>query len=413
MPTLADSVLNSIDFDVSDNEIGKANDASLSNPATVRIEKNKETAISKNIILEEENKELRNKIEALLLDKNSEEEKQKIRLEKGESIIHLIDPSLIHTQDIYINRPESDYEGEEFENFRNSIGKFQKTPILISYSPVEDGKYLLIHGEKRLRACQQNNQQVRAEIIEYNPEQHLIDGLIENMQRNDPPPYLLGVAIITIMKTNDKYKTQSSICQAIDKSKGYVSKLVKIGSIPKEIIECFNDIRSISTYKLEKFLTHIDNYKYQSMYVKLCDQLMTYKIDPYYQEIDDELLIKILNNLDVTSTLTNLIDINFTNANININDLIKDSFDEYEKRKKEHLEAKERIRIELEKSKNNVNALKNKRKTTEKLRIINNQGKEVGFFYRLPDGTAKFKFNKEMNELAEKIRVAIENNQFG
>ncbi|MAY85190.1 MAG: plasmid partitioning protein RepB [Pseudooceanicola sp.] len=90
-----------------------------------------------------------------------------------------IDPMQIETVGRFDDRLEVDVDG-----LKNSISKNgQRVPILVR--PLENDRYALIYGRRRLEACRALNIKVRAIVTEVDGEQALKDQLLENQERRD------------------------------------------------------------------------------------------------------------------------------------------------------------------------------------------------------------------------------------
>jgi ParB family chromosome partitioning protein len=107
-------------------------------------------------------------------------------------------------------------------------------PIVVR--KITDGKYELVVGERRLRACQSLKlPKVPALIKEYTDEQMMEIALIENIQRQDLNPVEEAAAYKRLL---EEFKfTQEEVAQKISKSRSFVANMVRILQLPPAILD--------------------------------------------------------------------------------------------------------------------------------------------------------------------------------
>ncbi|MDD4680912.1 MAG: ParB/RepB/Spo0J family partition protein [Clostridia bacterium] len=101
---------------------------------------------------------------------------------------------------------------------------------------IANGKYELVVGERRLRACRSLNlSTVPALIKEYTDEQMMEIALIENIQRQDLNPVEEAYAYKRLL---EEFKfTQEEVAQKISKSRSFVANMVRILQLPQAILD--------------------------------------------------------------------------------------------------------------------------------------------------------------------------------
>ncbi|MHB8917509.1 MAG: ParB/RepB/Spo0J family partition protein [Desulfocucumaceae bacterium] len=105
-------------------------------------------------------------------------------------------------------------------------------PIVVR--PLEDGRYELIAGERRWRACRElGMQKIPAVIREYGDLEAAAVALIENVQRENLNPLEEARAYRILME--DFGLTQEDVSKRVGKSRPFVGNMVRLLSLPGEI----------------------------------------------------------------------------------------------------------------------------------------------------------------------------------
>ncbi len=105
-------------------------------------------------------------------------------------------------------------------------------PIVVR--PLEDGKYQLIAGERRWRACRElGMQKIPAVIREYGDLEAAAVALIENVQRENLNPLEEARAYRILME--EFGLTQEDVSKRVGKSRPFVGNMVRLLSLPGEI----------------------------------------------------------------------------------------------------------------------------------------------------------------------------------
>lgn len=105
-------------------------------------------------------------------------------------------------------------------------------PVVVR--PLEDGKYELIAGERRWRACQSlGMEKIPAVIRDYGDLEAAAVALIENVQRENLNPLEEARAYRILME--DFGLTQEDVSRRVGKSRPFVGNMVRLLSLPGEI----------------------------------------------------------------------------------------------------------------------------------------------------------------------------------
>ncbi|TWI57681.1 ParB family chromosome partitioning protein [Pseudomonas duriflava] len=130
-------------------------------------------------------------------------------------------------------QPRRDMDPATLEELARSIraqGLVQ--PIVVR--PIGDGRYEIIAGERRWRACQQAGMEHIPALIKDIPDEAAIAmALIENIQREDLSPIEEALAL---QRLQQEFKlTQQQVADAVGKSRVSVANLLRLIGLPDEI----------------------------------------------------------------------------------------------------------------------------------------------------------------------------------
>lgn len=142
----------------------------------------------------------------------------------------------VPTQSVTPNpyQPRQFFEPEALEELKKSIlanGLIQ--PITVRRK--ESGKYELISGERRLKACRDiGYKDIPAYIIKVDSDETMLAlALIENIQREKLNPIEIGLAYKRLME--ECRLTQEQIADKVGKDRSTVANSIRLLKLPKEI----------------------------------------------------------------------------------------------------------------------------------------------------------------------------------
>jgi len=174
-------------------------------------------------------------LNALLSIYDEEEEQDENVSRETKSVsngIEGVDISLIYANP---NQPRKTFDETALKELAMSIkthGIIQ--PIVLNRA--EDGKYMIIAGERRWRAAKMAGlEQVPAFIRNYTPKQIKEISIIENLQREDLNPIEAARAIKQLMDEYDL--TQEAVADRIGKSRPAIANTLRLLNLPMDVIE--------------------------------------------------------------------------------------------------------------------------------------------------------------------------------
>jgi ParB family transcriptional regulator, chromosome partitioning protein len=143
------------------------------------------------------------------------------------------------------------FSAESLEDLAKTIRqRGVKTPISVRVNPEIDGRYLVNHGARRLRATQLAGQSTIPAFIDNDYNQ--ADQVIENLQRNELTPREIADFI---GREIAKGKMKRDIAQEIGKSNAFVSQHVALLDLPDPIAKVFNTGRSRDVTLINELVT--------------------------------------------------------------------------------------------------------------------------------------------------------------
>ncbi|MBQ8590672.1 MAG: ParB/RepB/Spo0J family partition protein [Firmicutes bacterium] len=140
----------------------------------------------------------------------------------------------LSVEQIYVNpdQPRKIFEEEELEELSNSIREFGVIqPLLVTRG--EDGKYLLIAGERRLRASKMVGlTKVPVVVREADEKDVALISIIENVQRENLNYIEEALAYRRLME--EYGLTQSEISRKVGKKQSTISNKIRLLMLPEE-----------------------------------------------------------------------------------------------------------------------------------------------------------------------------------
>lgn len=165
-------------------------------------------------------------------EEREEREENVSRETKSDNGIEGVDISLIYANP---NQPRKNFDETALKELAMSIkthGIIQ--PIVLNRA--EDGKYMIIAGERRWRAAKiAGLTQIPAFIRNYTPKQIKEISIIENLQREDLNPIEAARAIKQLMDEYDL--TQEAVADRIGKSRPAIANTLRLLTLPSDVVD--------------------------------------------------------------------------------------------------------------------------------------------------------------------------------
>ena len=151
----------------------------------------------------------------------------------------------IKISDIYPNntQPRKNFDEDKIISLCDSIKKHGVLqPIVLK--PNDDGKYMIIAGERRYRACVMAKKKEIPAIIKDIPIKEVMEiALIENLQRENLNIIEEGLAYKNLI---EKYNsTQEELASLVGKSRPYITNTMRLLNLSKEVIK-YMELEQIS-----------------------------------------------------------------------------------------------------------------------------------------------------------------------
>lgn len=138
-------------------------------------------------------------------------------------------------------QPRRSFDMEKLEELAESIkvhGVVQ--PIVVR--KLASGKYELVVGERRLRACRHlGKDKIPAVVKDYTDGQMMEIALVENIQRQDLNPIEEAYAYKRLLE--DFKMTQEQLAQRVAKSRSFIANMVRLLNLPQVIIDHLRENR--------------------------------------------------------------------------------------------------------------------------------------------------------------------------
>ena len=135
------------------------------------------------------------------------------------------------------NQPRKNFNNAKLRELSESIkssGLLQ--PILVSKikDGVNDGKYMIIAGERRYRASKMAGlTRVKAIVLDLEEQEILKNAILENVQREDLNPIEEALGYKKIIDTFGY--THEQLAKEIGKSRAYITNLLRILNLPEDV----------------------------------------------------------------------------------------------------------------------------------------------------------------------------------
>lgn len=137
------------------------------------------------------------------------------------------------------DQPRKKFEYDKIKELADSIGNSGLLqPIIVS--PITDGKYKIIAGERRWRACKiAKIQDIPVIIKDLSNKEILEVALIENIQREELSAIEESEGYARLIK--EFGYTQEQLAEKLSKSRSHIANLLRLNQLPKAIKNKVND----------------------------------------------------------------------------------------------------------------------------------------------------------------------------
>lgn len=133
------------------------------------------------------------------------------------------------------DQPRRDFDQDDLDDLAASVasrGIIQ--PIIVRPSPVTEGEYQIVAGERRWRAAQQAKlHEIPVLIREMNDQELLEVGIIENVQRADLNAVEEAMGYRALMDSFGH--TQEQVSEALGKSRSYIANILRLLNLPPSV----------------------------------------------------------------------------------------------------------------------------------------------------------------------------------
>ena len=145
-------------------------------------------------------------------------------------------------------QPRKEFSEDSIEELAISIKKHGLLQPIVVIK--DEDKYILVSGERRLRAFKKlKKDKIKAIIVDYSKENLRECALIENIQREDLNPIEIAIALDALIKEHGY--THEELAKSIGKSRTYITNMLRVLNLPKDVIEKIrNDKISIGHAKV-------------------------------------------------------------------------------------------------------------------------------------------------------------------
>ena len=131
-------------------------------------------------------------------------------------------------------QPRTKFDEAALESLAASIREVGVLQPIVVGPPGDDGRYVLIAGERRLRAAKLAGlDEIPAVIRESDQEARLVEAVIENVQREDLGPIEEAEAYQRLME--DFGMTHDEVAKRVGKSRSAVTNAVRLLNLPGQI----------------------------------------------------------------------------------------------------------------------------------------------------------------------------------
>lgn len=142
-----------------------------------------------------------------------------------------LDISMVYPNE---DQPRKVFDEEKINILSDSIKAYGiLQPIVVK--PDENGKYMIIAGERRYRASRAANKESIPAVIKDLPIRDIMEiALIENLQREDLNPIEEALAYKSLIDNHNV--TQEEISEAVGKSRPHITNTIRLLNLREEVI---------------------------------------------------------------------------------------------------------------------------------------------------------------------------------
>lgn len=186
--------------------------------------------------------------------------RERLRQYDGSTPTRKLDPKSIRVSR-WANRHAASFETAEFAGLKADIeqagGNVQ--PILVRALPDEPGRYELVFGHRRHRACLELGIPVLAAIwVDELGDAELFAAMDrENRERADLSPYEQGVMYQRALE-EQLFPTQRQMAEKLGVSHTWVRKALIVAQLPSAVVECFRSPLEIQYRHAEQLNAALD-----------------------------------------------------------------------------------------------------------------------------------------------------------
>ncbi|EDM24428.1 ParB/RepB/Spo0J family partition protein [Caminibacter mediatlanticus] len=133
-------------------------------------------------------------------------------------------------------QPRREFNEESINELAESIKKHGLIQPIIVIKDKKDDNYILVAGERRLKATKKlGKDKIKAIIVDYTVDDLREYALIENIQREDLSPIEIALSLYELIKKHGY--THDELAKNLGKSRAYITNMLRILNLPEEVIE--------------------------------------------------------------------------------------------------------------------------------------------------------------------------------